>query len=374
MDCEKFDRVVLDLLYEELDELTTAAARRHMEHCARCRGIASGLRATRQIGCLPLIEAPDGLEARILDAERKARARLPFRQRLGRGVSVMAGYAMRPQLAMAALLLLMIGSSLLFLRVKPGARESLHVTERGVPESEQEAVAVVPVPERARAGEARSESMSPTLGLDREGKKEKAAGPMPAEESDLEFAPAPPAAAPGADKLAEPSSGAFAGDGGSGDELYDQAMSDYRAGRYGDAQKSFDDVANQGRGNSASAKLFAAQSMRNESGCGAAAARFEAINAAHRGSGIGNEAAWQAADCYRALGQTENARKNYKLLVGTPGYGERAERALAALDEERVASRKPKAAAPAKAKPPSGGTNNQNQKNQQNQKAQNKSF
>ncbi len=39
MDCEKFDRVVLDLLYEELDELTAAAARRHMEHCARCRGI-----------------------------------------------------------------------------------------------------------------------------------------------------------------------------------------------------------------------------------------------------------------------------------------------------------------------------------------------
>jgi len=26
VDCEKFDRIVLDLLYDELDELTTAAA------------------------------------------------------------------------------------------------------------------------------------------------------------------------------------------------------------------------------------------------------------------------------------------------------------------------------------------------------------
>ena len=111
MDCERFDRVVLDLLYEELDELTAAAARRHVEQCVRCRGILAGLRATREVATLPLVDAPAGLEHSILEAERRARESLPLRRRLGRGVSVLAGYAMRPQLAMAALLLLAIGSS-----------------------------------------------------------------------------------------------------------------------------------------------------------------------------------------------------------------------------------------------------------------------
>jgi hypothetical protein len=102
MDCERFDRIVLDLLYDELDELTAAAARRHLDQCARCRGIMAGLRATREVGALPLVDPPDGLELRILEAERQMRAQLPLRQRAGRAVSVLAGYAMRPQLAMAA--------------------------------------------------------------------------------------------------------------------------------------------------------------------------------------------------------------------------------------------------------------------------------
>src|SRR5687768_996022 len=99
MDCEKFDRVVLDLLYAELDELTAASAKRHTEHCTRCRGILSELRATREVGSLPLVDPPEGLELKILEAERQARRGLPARQRVGRVISLLAGYAMRPQLA-----------------------------------------------------------------------------------------------------------------------------------------------------------------------------------------------------------------------------------------------------------------------------------
>ena len=139
MDCEKFDQIVLDLLYDELDEITSAAAKRHMEHCARCKEIGTRLRATREVGTLPLLDAPQGLELRILEAERRARRELPARQRLGRAVSMLAGYAMRPQLAMAALLLLVIGSSLLLLRARPGEQKSMMVTERGVPEGEFDA-------------------------------------------------------------------------------------------------------------------------------------------------------------------------------------------------------------------------------------------
>src|SRR5262245_28065835 len=141
MDCEKFDRIVLDLLYGELDELTEAAARRHIEHCARCKSVSAGLRATREVGTLPLVDPPEGLELGILEAERRMNAQLPLKKKLGRGVSILAVYAMRPQLAMAALLLLMIGSSLFFLRGRPGASETVMVTERGVPEMEQEHVA-----------------------------------------------------------------------------------------------------------------------------------------------------------------------------------------------------------------------------------------
>ncbi|MCP6725923.1 hypothetical protein NL526_28090, partial [Klebsiella pneumoniae] len=89
-------------------------------HCARCKEIGPRLRATREVGALPMVDAPHGLELRILEAERRARRELPARQRVGRAVSMLAGYAMRPQLAMAALLLLVIGSSLLLLRTRPG--------------------------------------------------------------------------------------------------------------------------------------------------------------------------------------------------------------------------------------------------------------
>jgi hypothetical protein len=138
MDCEKFDRIVLDLLYGELDELTEAAAKRHIEHCSRCKGISSGLRATREVGALALVDPPDSLELGILEAERRLNAELPLTKKLGRGVSILAVYAMRPQLAMAALLLLMIGSSLFFLRSRPSSRSDVLVTEQGAPESEAE--------------------------------------------------------------------------------------------------------------------------------------------------------------------------------------------------------------------------------------------
>ena len=82
----------------------------------RCRRIDAGLRATREVGVLPTIEPPESLVSHILAAEREAHAVLPARQRFGRAISILAGYAMRPQLAMAALLVLMIGGSLLFLQ------------------------------------------------------------------------------------------------------------------------------------------------------------------------------------------------------------------------------------------------------------------
>lgn len=347
MDCEKFDRVVLDLLYEELDELTSAAAKRHMDHCARCRGVGGRLRATREVAVLPLIEPPSDLAARILEAERGARAHLPLRQRMGRAISVIAGYAMRPQLAMAALLLLMIGSSLLLLRARPGGRETVQqVTERGVPDNAGESVAIVPLPEKL------PQSDTPRFGQ-AHGALRDEAEPKRERKTD-ELAEAPHGKASAASPAPEAQTGAIvaASDAGT-DPEFDSAMQALRGGRYADAQKRFDQVASEGGSNAATASFFAAQAARSGSGCSAAAPRFESVNTQNPGSSIGNEAAWQAADCWRVLGQLDRARRDYELLLAAPGYSERAREQLALLDKGQsgtaVAARSAAKAAKSKA-------------------------
>ena len=37
MDCEKFDQIIIDAVYDELDELTLAAAKRHADSCQHCQ-------------------------------------------------------------------------------------------------------------------------------------------------------------------------------------------------------------------------------------------------------------------------------------------------------------------------------------------------
>ena len=332
MDCERFDHVVLDLLYDELDELTHAAANRHVEHCTRCGEILNGFKATRTIGTLPLVEPPDDLESRILRAERQARAELPWSARAGKAISVLAGYAMRPQLAMAALLLLMVGASLLLLRARPGDSDNMRVTERGVPEVESDTVAIVPIPEKTPNTDHALEAHGAQLGSNpaasnRDEKEAKSASGKAA----------PTQSAPSDNEKLD-----------TDDKPYDEAMAAYRAGRYAEATKSFEAVAEKDGKNAPSAALFAAQATRHEAGCSVAAARFEKVGTRYSGTGVGNEATWQAADCYRSLGQLADARRNYNLLLSTPGYGDRAKAALAQLTPKTqgsmVASRKAKAA------------------------------
>jgi TolA-binding protein len=342
MDCERFERVVLDLLYEELDELTEASARRHLEHCARCQGIVQGLRATREVGALPLVDPPDGLELRILEAERKARSRLPIRQRFGRGVSVLAGYAMRPQLAMAALLLLAIGSSLIFIRGRPGDRESVQVTERGSPEGESDSVAIMPVP---------------------------AAEPAPAVESPKSMASAAPAqkAESGEIKNADIAVGGI--EEAEGNSAYDAAKVAFRDGRYGEARRQFDEVAARGGPQAAEAALFAAQSAKVGESCAVAVSLFDQVSTRYPGTQSGYEAQWQAATCYETLGDTERAKRSYQALLDVPSFGERAKASLAQLERAdqqpvEVAARKTaaRAAAPPAASPTPAAKAGSNQK------------
>jgi hypothetical protein len=348
MDCEKFDRVVLDLLYGELDELTEAAAKRHMEHCSRCKGIASGLRATREVGALALVDPPDSLELGILAAERRLNAKLPLGKKLGRGVSILAVYAMRPQLAMAALLLLMIGSSLFFLRSRPGGRDSVLVTERGVPETEAEHVAIVPAPERREVAAAPAAAASATpkvAALKETPPRELLAEKSPDANAELGEG-SKDEAAKGAAAEAEPLPGAEPAL-----DSMEAATAAFQGGRYVEAQRRFEEIAARGGSEAPAAALQAVEALRRQRGCPAAAPRYDDVHSRYRDTPSGSEAAWQAGDCYRALGELSHARQSLEALLEVPEYKSRATAALQELTarEEQVASaaRKAKAASPA---------------------------
>jgi len=155
MDCEKFEPLLLDELYEELDEVTSAAVKRHVSGCARCGPILEGMRRARSLAALPMLEVPDGLEDRILasvkEAEKQTQKVVPLfssraadsaadsehgsQSRAARALSWAGSWAMRPQTAMAAVFLLMIGTSAFVIRSRHSSERAaaVSVTEQGEP-------------------------------------------------------------------------------------------------------------------------------------------------------------------------------------------------------------------------------------------------
>jgi hypothetical protein len=320
MDCEKFDKIVLDLLYQELDELGTAAAERHLEQCARCREIYARLRATRDIGTLPLVSPPEGFEHRVLAQEAQLVRALPLRQRAGRAVSKLADYAMRPQLAMAALLMLMIGSSLIFLRAKPGEQSSVQVTERGMPETEADSI-ILPSPAAQGAGAPRQD--------------------------DGRFATPPPAAAPASPAATAaanaPAALAQRAEPKAEQPLDERARAQDKAAESSVAKRSAGAELGPSREHDdlfgleaeepepASVALQQAKQLQQSSGCAAAAPKFDEVNTRFPGSPVAAEATWRAAECRRLLGEIEAARQGYLVLLEVNAYRDRARAALSAL-------------------------------------------
>ncbi|HEX9297645.1 MAG TPA: hypothetical protein VF881_17505 [Polyangiaceae bacterium] len=380
MDCEKFDQIIIDAVYDELDELTLAAAKRHAEGCQRCQAQWSGLRATLKIGVLPLVEAPAGLDARIFHAAREAQRNVPWPKRVGRAISWAGSYAMRPQTAMAAILLLMLGSSVIFLRVKPdrsGAPSRVSVTERGVPEQSAEELH----PERFATPEERARGMraQPTgPGWRREDERPSAsaapfaASPPPAvamrDTARESEAPIEGRATRGLDKGAAPSddlalnapaekkkselSGAPVAAGAlapSTGDAYASAMDLYTAGRYAEAEKAFADVAATGSKNAALAALYSAKSAQAAFGCGKAASKYEAVANRYSGTSAGAEALWGAASCYKEISWYPKARELFESLRTVAGYRDRAEAELESLNilQRQIAVRRAPAAKPA---------------------------
>lgn len=385
MDCEKYESTLIDELYGELDEATSAEAKRHASGCSRCAGLLAGLRATRKVAVLPMVEPPADLEERILSAAREAQKVVPMRTRVSRFVSLAGSWAMRPQAAMAAVFLLAIGSSLVLMKSKQAtAPASVSVKAEGAPVA---AATATNAPERdedlsAAAGAHGTEektralpmTVAPatdmpmasaggdldTLGtraLAKDDDSKAVAGllaskPAATTATGGKAGPdtsngyadgvitnaAAPAGAP-APPLAEAQkqSGMAGGGGGSGGIDFNTAMNAYRARRLDEATREFDLLG----ASDPNAALWAARSVREGQGCSAAVARFDALSTSAFGTTVGYEATLDAGRCYRQLGNSAAARARFGKLAGVPAYASQAQDELDAMSATKKAAPSP---------------------------------
>ncbi len=312
MDCENFDRVVLDWVYGELGEIDAAATQRHLAHCTRCRRIASQLKASREVGLVPLRPIDDTLVPKVLEAENLAHAGLPLRQRFARYVSIVAGWSMRPQFAMGALLLLMIGASLVFLRDRRGDREGIGVLERGAAELHEDHGPTTPllIPEPLPEYRHARGAVEPP-------------------------APAPPTASAPSAQARDDDPGTDAGplqlDEAEAKARFDEAMSQFRNEDFKLAQKGFEALADSNTSVAFHAALLAARAVEEHLGCGSAIPRYENLAETLGNSALRSEAVWLGAECERRLRRWGAARAKYEALRQLPAYGSRADQALQAL-------------------------------------------
>ena len=387
MDCEKFEPLLLDELYEELDELTSAAVKRHVAGCARCASILSGMTATRAMVSLPLVPAPAGLEDRILAAAKEAEKVVPLKSRMSRMLSVAGSWAMRPQTAMAAVFLLMIGTSAFLIRSKNYASKdaAVSVTVAGAPapteaapqgeslDDKAAAAAHGPTPPtyarppaapvasaalvegsdvgvvdrltggaaREKAKEGESGSLASAFG---EASKDSKgyAPPLPAPTPAIVNA-GPPAGAPGGggnEGFAQaPAKPALAQRSGPADQEAQDPFSlgaaAFRARNYAEATRQYDIAAQSGDLNAA---LWAAESTREGQGCAVALGRFDQLAQKASGTWIGEEASLRAAKCQIAINQLDPARARLEKLAQSGSHQQQAQSALAELNQ--VAARK----------------------------------
>lgn len=388
MDCEKFEPLLLDELYEELDELTSAAVKRHVSGCARCNAVLSGLRSTRRAVSLPLVPVPEGLEDRILAAAREAQKVVPIRSRASRALSWAGSWAMRPQTAMAAVFLLMIGSGAFLIRSRTyESARSASVSGYGSPAPQSAPAAATAALDNKAADTAHGPAVAPpvanvspppaasamafadpaagpmdgiTGGVARDKKDEAegqgALGVLGATSKEEEgrgakpkpvVATTPPAKVPaptnagvpgglgdddygGASQTAQPPM-ARARSGPVQHDPFSLGVAAYQARNYAEATKQFDQAAQGGDQNAA---LWAAKSVREGSGgCPVALGRFDQISQKAAGTWHGHEASLEAARCQLAMGNHAAARDRLAKLMTVPSHAAQAQTALNEMNQ-----------------------------------------
>ncbi len=375
MDCEKFESVLIDELYGELDELTSAAVKRHVAGCARCAALLGGLRATRLVGAVPFVAVPVGLEERIMVAAADAQQVAPLKWRVARVVSLAGSWAMRPQTAMAAVFMVMIGTSVLLLRGRSSrapASAEMTVTEEGTPAPAVSSMAPSQVEPPSVATAPPPGAMASAAPADRERALAFAVAP-PATESALDALrakPNKPSMAAKADDesasgqgIASRSAGALNALGGGGSASpFAAADTPAAAAAPAFARPPQVTEAAQPVGFDAPTALAEARAARDNAvrdglPC-PSVARFNDVANRAAGTPPGWDALFEGALCYESLGDFSNARNRLNVLLRLDAYKDRARAQLDQLNQLQSggaaagARAAPKAAAPAGAAAP----------------------
>jgi hypothetical protein len=398
------DALAMELVYadegEDLDPRERDAAEAHLEGCARCAAMIERLRGgVRAAAELPLEDPSSLLEARILAAASVAKPAPSWPRRITRAMSTVGGWAMRPQIAMAAVLVIMVGTSVLLLRGGLPTARRTKVTDEGqpvatleppalsegqsqggapaviggekkpvdVPKSEAvakpaEAPAELEAAKELAKNEKQDEASADDLdGKDLAGKKLATKGAAPAQGAGGLPAPttAGPAAAPPPTPPADLADGTkseakadqnapakkSAGDATSTPASFDESMTAYKAGRYAESAKGFEAQATANVKPSTS-WLYAARSFRASGSCVQAIPRFQKVIAGYPASAEVPWAALEGGQCARSIGDPTTARTLLEKAKTYPATQKQAEAELAAMSA-------PPAPAKAKAKPPS---------------------
>ena len=394
MDCEKLDAMAIDLVYDELEARAAEEAEQHLLGCTRCSALVERLRAGKRASESLTLESPSSLlESRILEAASRARRPEPWPRRIGRAISTAGAYAMRPQVAMAAVVVVMVGMSVVLLRGGGLTAKRTAVTEEGTPVTsveqtkDDQAPAVLAQSDKSEANKEPSSSVAAApkeqeqgdfgSALDESAEKKKEAAPRKgAEDQDGKdmLAKNDHAGAAGGDVPADGEGGkGGAASGGAAAEgaktksptsppmaaatstataiggpgqgpppatvtaqttasspTFDDAMSAYTKGKYADAAKGFDAAAAAGTRTSTSL-LYAARSQRALGSCFNAMPRFQRVLSDFPASAEVPWAAIEGGECARALGDVPTAKTLFEKAKGYPATKARAEANLAAM-------------------------------------------
>jgi len=336
MDCDKFESAMMDELYGELDEVTSAAVKRHLASCGHCATLFGGLRATRRVAVMPIVIPSPELERRILDGVTGALPVVPFRGRVARAVSVAGSWAMRPQTAMAAVFLVMLGASVLLLRGRSSrapASAEMTVTQEGTPAPAAPSNGPLgvatdlappltgPLTANERVGEVKA-AAPPTLS------STPAQEPLLANPRPRAFAKAPPN--PPVAEVAKASSSPAREPAGAAAPVTSPAAPAPGAAQGG--RSAANGPLEKGESGDVGADLVSARSQRDARGCRAAVARFDDIARRSAGTPVGWQALLESAICYRSIGDIANARTRLNALLNIDSYRERARIELGKLD------------------------------------------
>lgn len=177
-DCARCDELLLDFAYGELDEVTAAAFRRHSDSCARCSAALADVRVVRETFSMLSLEAPSPMvDARILEAadlrlseideKKRAAQRHESRSIVAKLFDVFRVAALRPQYAMAMLLVLVVGIGLLVAPQMRVSDEAAPAVAPSVVATRGPEFAPLPAPAAAPTTVTADQSLSVSDGRDR---------------------------------------------------------------------------------------------------------------------------------------------------------------------------------------------------------------